>query len=62
VATVDGRSRGTVSVCDASVMAFRSLAHIEALIRSSWSGKTCDPVDLPEWSPANPAIRTATRS
>jgi hypothetical protein len=36
-------------------MMFRSLADIEALIRSSWSEKTCDPVDLPEWSPENSA-------
>jgi hypothetical protein len=36
-------------------MMFRSVADIEALIRSSWSEKTCDPVDLPEWSPENPA-------
>jgi hypothetical protein len=36
-------------------MVFRSLADIEALIRSSWSEQTCDPVDLAEWSPENPA-------
>jgi hypothetical protein len=36
-------------------MVFRSFADIEALIRSSWSDKTCDPVDLPEWSPATSA-------
>ena len=36
-------------------MILRSFADIEAVIRSSWSEKTCDPVDLPEWSPENPA-------
>jgi hypothetical protein len=36
-------------------MPFRSFADIEALIRASWSEKTCDPVDLPEWSAENPA-------
>lgn len=35
-------------------MVFRSLGDIEALIRSSWSETSCDPVDLP-WSPENPA-------
>jgi hypothetical protein len=34
---------------------FHSLAGIEALIRTSWSEKTCDPVDLPDWSTDNPA-------
>ena len=29
-------------------MVFQSLAEIEARIRSSWSEKTCDPVDLRE--------------
>jgi hypothetical protein len=36
-------------------MVFRSLADIETVIRSSWSEKTCDPVDLREWSPETPA-------
>jgi hypothetical protein len=36
-------------------MVFRSLADIEAVIRSSWSEKSCDPVDLTEWSAENPA-------
>jgi hypothetical protein len=36
-------------------MVFRSLADIEGLIRSSWSEESCDPVDLPTWSPENPA-------
>jgi hypothetical protein len=37
-------------------MVFRSLADIEVLIRSCWSEKTCDPVDLPEWSAENPSL------
>jgi hypothetical protein len=44
-----------VVLCDALDMIFRSFADIEALIRSSWSDRSCDPVDLPEWSPENPA-------
>jgi hypothetical protein len=36
-------------------MLFRSLGDIERVIRSGWSAQTCDPVDLPDWSPDNPA-------
>ena len=36
-------------------MVFQSLSDIEAPIRSSWSEKTCDPVDVAEWSAENPA-------
>lgn len=50
-----GGTSGVVVLCDALDMMFRSFADIEALIRSSWSEKTCDPEDLPEWSPENPA-------
>jgi hypothetical protein len=32
-----------------------SLADLEAVVRASWSAETCDPVDLPDWSPANAA-------
>jgi hypothetical protein len=32
-----------------------SLAELEAVIRSSWSERTCDPLDVDDWSPANPA-------
>ena len=49
------RSGGGVLLCDAPGMTFQSFADIEALIRSSWSEATCDPVDLPDWSPENPA-------
>jgi hypothetical protein len=32
-----------------------TLAEVEAAIRASWSVETCDPVDVPDWSAANPA-------
>src|SRR3954468_204190 len=32
-----------------------SLDALEAAIRAAWSAASCDPVDLPDWSPANPA-------
>lgn len=35
-------------------MLLTSLTEIESVIRASWSEQTCDPVDLPEWSPENP--------
>jgi hypothetical protein len=28
---------------------------LDELIRSCWSAETCDPVDLADWSPSNPA-------
>jgi hypothetical protein len=37
------------------MMLFRSFAEIEAPIRSGWSEKTRDPVDLPQWSRENAA-------
>jgi hypothetical protein len=36
-------------------MVLRSLNELEAIIRRCWSAHTCDPVDLADWSPANPA-------
>ena len=36
-------------------MPLGSLAELESVIRASWSEQTCDPVDLPTWSRANPA-------
>ncbi len=33
----------------------RSLAHIDEAIRACWSSETCDPVDLEDWSDAEPA-------
>ncbi|QGN50510.1 hypothetical protein GKC29_29255 [Micromonospora sp. WMMC415] len=36
-------------------MVLTSLAEVERAIRAAWSPDTCDPVDLPDWSPANPA-------
>jgi hypothetical protein len=32
-----------------------TLAAIEAAVRVAWSFETCDPVDVPDWSPANPS-------
>jgi hypothetical protein len=32
-----------------------SLADVDRVIRAGWSELTCDPVDLPDWSPENPA-------
>ncbi|WCB94707.1 hypothetical protein DSM104299_03446 [Baekduia alba] len=32
-----------------------TLAVVEQVIRASWSPASCDPVDLADWSPANPA-------
>jgi hypothetical protein len=34
---------------------FRSFGDIEQVIRRSWSAASCDPVDLAQWSPQNPA-------
>jgi hypothetical protein len=36
-------------------MASTSPSEVEEAIRASWSRRTCDPVDLPDWSPANRA-------
>jgi hypothetical protein len=36
-------------------MVLRSLAALDAIIRRCWSEESCDPVDLPGWSPDNPA-------
>jgi hypothetical protein len=36
-------------------VAARTLADIEAAFRSAWSVETCDPVDVPGWTPDNPA-------
>lgn len=33
----------------------RSLAEIDALVRSCWSRETCDPVDRADWSITEPA-------
>lgn len=30
-------------------------ADLERALRASWSERTCDPVDLPDWSPENAA-------
>jgi hypothetical protein len=35
--------------------AVRSPSQIEEAIRGCWSRDTCDPVDLADWSPADPA-------
>ena len=32
-----------------------TLPQVEAAVRGSWSVETCDPVDVPDWSPANRA-------
>ena len=32
-----------------------SLDDVAAALRRSWSAETCDPADLPMWTPANPA-------
>jgi hypothetical protein len=32
-----------------------SLQRVEEAIRRSWSVETCDPTDVPSWTPANPA-------
>jgi hypothetical protein len=36
-------------------MMLRSLAEIDALVRSCWSRETCDPVDRADWSITEPA-------
>ncbi|GGQ52297.1 YunG family protein [Couchioplanes azureus] len=36
-------------------MVMTSVTEVEHAIRSGWSPETCDPVDLADWSPANPA-------
>jgi hypothetical protein len=33
----------------------RSLTDLQAIIRSGWSAESCDPVDVQDWSPQNPA-------
>lgn len=42
-------------MCDSAHVVFRSFGDIERVIRSAWSAASCDPVDLDEWSPQNPA-------
>jgi len=37
-------------------MPLDSLAAIDRAVRTGWSRDTCDPVDRPDWSPANPAL------
>jgi hypothetical protein len=32
-----------------------TLADLEAAVRRAWGADTCDPVDLADWSPGNPA-------
>jgi hypothetical protein len=32
-----------------------TLNAIEAAVRASWSLESCDPVDVPDWSPQNPS-------
>ena len=36
-------------------MPLTSLSVIESTIRAAWSADTCDPVDLPDWTPDNPS-------
>ena len=33
-----------------------TLEVLEAAIRASWSVETCDPTDVPSWTPANPSL------
>jgi hypothetical protein len=33
-----------------------TLEVLEAAIRASWSLETCDPTDVPSWTPANPSL------
>lgn len=33
----------------------RTLAEVERVIRASWGADTCDPTDLSDWHPGNPA-------
>jgi hypothetical protein len=32
-----------------------TLGAVEAAIRASWSIETCDPIDVPNWTPDNPS-------
>jgi hypothetical protein len=41
--------------CDSTHVVFRSFSDIERVIRDAWSAAACDPVDLAQWSPQNPA-------
>jgi hypothetical protein len=34
---------------------YLSLQSVEAAIRQSWALDTCDPIDVPNWTPANPS-------
>ena len=43
------------SVRKTSTMMIESLATLEDALRSSWGADTCDPVDLADWHPGNPA-------
>jgi hypothetical protein len=36
-------------------MPLTSLSVIESAIRAAWSADTCDPVDLPDWTPDDPS-------
>lgn len=48
------RVRATV-LCNPVVVLLRSLTELQAIISSAWSPDSCDPVDLNDWSPGNPA-------
>jgi len=49
---MSSRARG---VCNPVPVLLRSLTDRQAIIQSAWSAESCDPVDLDEWSPRNPA-------
>lgn len=36
-------------------MLLASLSEIDRAVRAGWSRDTCDPVDLPDWTPADPS-------
>ena len=42
-------------MCEAPSVPLKSLADIEDAIRRCWSPETCDPVDLADWTVAEPA-------
>jgi hypothetical protein len=43
------------TVCPIAGMAFITREEIEAAVRAAWARDTCDPVDVADWSAANPA-------
>ena len=48
-------SLSAIPLTSLTAIPLTSLTVIETAIRAAWSADTCDPVDLPDWTPDNPS-------